>query len=192
MHHDLQRGRPLEVRWLSGGVAEMGAAAGVPTPVNRAVYDVLAQPSTHLQWAGDEAPNKLFKLLSLESPGGRAVVGTKFTSMGSNMLGMVFHDQSVVTEAAPPSLFVFETTSHLERKHRRPWEARFVHRYEVRPEGSASCIENTVDVYPLNYRPWWLHPLVRPMIGKKLPKLMAANMRNLARTAERHSGNERL
>ena len=41
MDHDLQRGRPLEVRWLSGGVAEMGAAAGVPTPVNRAVYDVL-------------------------------------------------------------------------------------------------------------------------------------------------------
>ena len=41
MHHDLQRGRPLEVRWLSGGVVEMGAAAGVPTPVNRAVYDVL-------------------------------------------------------------------------------------------------------------------------------------------------------
>ena len=41
MHHDLQRGRPLEVRWLSGGVAEMGAAAGVPTPINRAVYDVL-------------------------------------------------------------------------------------------------------------------------------------------------------
>ena len=32
MHHDLQRGRPLEVRWLSGGVVEMGAAAGVPDP----------------------------------------------------------------------------------------------------------------------------------------------------------------
>jgi 2-dehydropantoate 2-reductase len=42
MHHDLERGRPLEVRWLSGGVAEMGAAAGVPTPVNRVVHDVLA------------------------------------------------------------------------------------------------------------------------------------------------------
>ena len=41
MHHDLQRGRPLEVRWLSGGVVEMGTAAGVPTPVNRGVYDVL-------------------------------------------------------------------------------------------------------------------------------------------------------
>ena len=42
MHHDLARGRPLEVRWLSGGVAEMGAKVGVPTPANRAVYDVLA------------------------------------------------------------------------------------------------------------------------------------------------------
>ena len=41
MHHDLDRGRPLEVRWLSGGVAEMGAAVGVPTPANRAVHDIL-------------------------------------------------------------------------------------------------------------------------------------------------------
>ncbi len=41
MHHDLERGRPLEVGWLSGDVAEMGAALGVPTPVNRAVHDIL-------------------------------------------------------------------------------------------------------------------------------------------------------
>ena len=32
MHHDLQRGNPLEVRWLSGGVVEIGRAMGVPTP----------------------------------------------------------------------------------------------------------------------------------------------------------------
>lgn len=41
MHHDLQRGQRLEVQWLSGGVAEMGAKLGVPTPANRAVYDIL-------------------------------------------------------------------------------------------------------------------------------------------------------
>jgi 2-dehydropantoate 2-reductase len=41
MAHDLQRGQRLEVQWLSGGVAEMGAALGVPTPANRAVYDIL-------------------------------------------------------------------------------------------------------------------------------------------------------
>jgi 2-dehydropantoate 2-reductase len=42
MHHDLQNGRPLEVRWLSGGVVELGRQVGVPTPLNRAIADILA------------------------------------------------------------------------------------------------------------------------------------------------------
>jgi 2-dehydropantoate 2-reductase len=42
MHHDLQRGNRLEVRWLSGGVVELGKQVGVPTPLNRAVADILA------------------------------------------------------------------------------------------------------------------------------------------------------
>jgi 2-dehydropantoate 2-reductase len=48
MYHDLVRGNPLEVRWLSGGVVELGKAAGVPTPLNRAIADILA-----LQAAGN-------------------------------------------------------------------------------------------------------------------------------------------
>jgi len=42
MHHDLERGNPLEVEWLSGGVVQLGEKAGVPTPANRAVWDILA------------------------------------------------------------------------------------------------------------------------------------------------------
>jgi 2-dehydropantoate 2-reductase len=42
MHLDLERGNRLEVAWLSGGVVELGQAAGVPTPVNRAVSAILA------------------------------------------------------------------------------------------------------------------------------------------------------
>lgn len=42
MHHDLERGNRLEVRWLSGGVVELGRQKGVPTPLNRAVADILA------------------------------------------------------------------------------------------------------------------------------------------------------
>lgn len=42
MHNDLERGNRLEVAWLSGGVVELGQAAGVPTPLNRAVSDILA------------------------------------------------------------------------------------------------------------------------------------------------------
>jgi 2-dehydropantoate 2-reductase len=41
MHHDLQRGNRLELPWLSGAVVELGARAGVPTPRNRAVRDIL-------------------------------------------------------------------------------------------------------------------------------------------------------
>lgn len=42
MHHDLERGNPLEVDWLSGGVVQLGSAKRVPTPANRAVCDILA------------------------------------------------------------------------------------------------------------------------------------------------------
>jgi 2-dehydropantoate 2-reductase len=42
MFHDLEKGNRLEVDWLSGGVVELGQAVGVPTPLNRAVSDILA------------------------------------------------------------------------------------------------------------------------------------------------------
>jgi 2-dehydropantoate 2-reductase len=42
MHHDLERGNRLEVEWLSGGVVQLGMRARVPTPANRAVWDILA------------------------------------------------------------------------------------------------------------------------------------------------------
>lgn len=42
MHHDLEAGNRLEVEWLAGGVVQLGRAVGVPTPANRAVWDVLA------------------------------------------------------------------------------------------------------------------------------------------------------
>ncbi len=41
MHHDLERGNRLEVRWLAGAVVELGRAKGVPTPLNRAIADIL-------------------------------------------------------------------------------------------------------------------------------------------------------
>ena len=38
---DLERGNRLEVEWLSGSVVDLGAAVGVPTPIHRAVRDIL-------------------------------------------------------------------------------------------------------------------------------------------------------
>jgi 2-dehydropantoate 2-reductase len=42
MANDLERGNRLEVPWLSGGVVKLGAALGTPTPLNRAIADILA------------------------------------------------------------------------------------------------------------------------------------------------------
>jgi 2-dehydropantoate 2-reductase len=42
MQGDLARGNRLEVPWLSGTVVQLGAKLGVPTPLNRAVSDILA------------------------------------------------------------------------------------------------------------------------------------------------------
>ncbi|HWI15998.1 MAG TPA: 2-dehydropantoate 2-reductase [Burkholderiales bacterium] len=42
MHHDLERGNPLEVSWLAGAVVALGEAAGIATPANRAVCAILA------------------------------------------------------------------------------------------------------------------------------------------------------
>jgi 2-dehydropantoate 2-reductase len=46
MHHDLNGRKRLEVSWLSGGVVQLGERAGLPTPMNRAVWDVLALQET--------------------------------------------------------------------------------------------------------------------------------------------------
>jgi len=42
MAGDLARGNRLELPWLSGAIVELGEKAGVPTPLNRAVRDILA------------------------------------------------------------------------------------------------------------------------------------------------------
>ncbi len=41
MHHDLERGNPLEVAWLSGAVARFGDELKIDTPVNHTVYAAL-------------------------------------------------------------------------------------------------------------------------------------------------------
>lgn len=42
MHHDLERGNRLELAWLSGDVVARGERLGIPTPCNRAVFDLLS------------------------------------------------------------------------------------------------------------------------------------------------------
>ena len=41
MRNDVERDNRLEVEWLSGDVVARGKQLGVPTPINRTVYDIL-------------------------------------------------------------------------------------------------------------------------------------------------------
>ena len=41
MLEDLERGKPLELPWLSGGVVRLGESVGVPTPIHRFIATVL-------------------------------------------------------------------------------------------------------------------------------------------------------
>jgi hypothetical protein len=151
-----------------------------------AVYRVVADVATHLDWAGERARDKRFRLLTLDAAGGPASVGTTFASTGANSKngGMTFHDRSTVTDATPPRAFAFETESRLERRHRPTWHGRFAHRYTITSDGSGARVDYTCAVYPGNYRPYWLHPLCRPATRRMVQRAMRRNMENLARLAE--------
>jgi 2-dehydropantoate 2-reductase len=42
LHHDLEANRPLEIEWLAGAVVALGRNHAIPTPLCRAVWDILA------------------------------------------------------------------------------------------------------------------------------------------------------
>ena len=147
------------------------------------VYDTIAELRNHLDWSGERASSETFKLLSIDAPDGLATVGTVFTSSGEADNG-TFHDRSVVTVAAGPTTFVIETDAHLDRKRGRPWDAHFIHRYDVTPEGDGSRITYTETIERVNYVPYWLQPGVRSIFKLYVNRADRKQLENLARLAE--------
>jgi hypothetical protein len=147
------------------------------------VYETVTDLSAHLEWSGERASDDDFKLLELDAPPGNAGVGTAFTSVGANFNG-TFRDRSVVTEAAPPNVFVIETDSRLERTRGKPWHVEFRHRYDIKADGTGSLITYTDATRHMNYVPYWLHPLIRPLTRRAIHKADTKQLENLARLAE--------
>jgi hypothetical protein len=147
------------------------------------VFETVADLRNHLDWSGERASSETFKLLSIEAPDGPAAIGTAFTSSGAADNG-TFHDRSVVTEATRPSSFVIETDAHLDRKRGKPWDAHFIHRYDVAPEGEGSRITYTETIERVNYVPYWLQPGVRSIFKVYVNRADRKQLTNLARLAE--------
>src|SRR5438270_5867654 len=99
-----------------------------------AVYAVLADLRTHLQWGG-VGQSADFRLLTLEAQAGPAVAGTTFTSTGTiPMSARRWNDRSTVTVADRPRRFEF--TTEARAGDGRAMTATYSHRYEISAEGS--------------------------------------------------------
>jgi hypothetical protein len=56
------------------------------------------------------------------------------------------------------------------------------------PEGEGSRITYTETIERVNYVPYWLHPLVRPIFKVYVNRADRKQLANLARLAEERSG----
>lgn len=171
---------------MGGAFFAMRLSASAKAPAE-AVYELLADLKQHLVWAGERAPKKSFRLLTLEAPDGAASVGTEFSSTGADSSGR-FEDRSMVTEATAPRVFAFETDSRLARKKGEPLESHIVHRYELAPNGSGTTISYSISIERVNYLPYWLKPWFQPLSKMMVGSMGKKHLENLARMAEERSG----
>jgi hypothetical protein len=118
-----------------------------------AVYDVLADLSSHLEWAGARQLETT-RLLSMEAPTGPATVGTEFVTTGSDGKVARFADRSVVTEALRPTDFEFVTDSRRRGKPGgRPWHLTMIHHYSIDPQPTGCRVTYTEEVTRISGAP---------------------------------------
>jgi hypothetical protein len=155
-----------------------------------AVYDLLADLPSHLDWAGARQKPKM-ALLSMDAPEGPATVGTEFRTTGADPTGG-FSDTSVVTEADRPRAFEFVTEAHLVTKRGATADWTNVHRYEIQPDGDGARVVYTARIARISALPG---PLALLKVGALAPVLTAfwarinrRTLGNLARVAEERAG----
>ena len=147
-----------------------------------AVYDALADLSTHMVWAGDETGTQKFRLLTMQQPGGVAVAGTRFSSTGVVQMG-TFRDETIVTESAPGARFWFRTESVLERKRAASWIGTFEHRYTLESTGDDTLIRYTCSIYTRSYVPYWWKLPMKPMTKVMVQRTARHCLRSLGNLA---------
>jgi hypothetical protein len=152
-----------------------------------AVYDLLADLRTHLDWGGTRQ-RRDFRLLTLHAPPGPAGVGATFSSTGTIPMSVRhWEDRSTVTAADRARVFEFITDA--SNGGARGMRARYRHRYELAPEASGSRVTYTITQLEV------AHPMLRmalPAItdltwGMAIPMLCGRGLRNLLVLAERNA-----
>lgn len=171
--HDDRRGIP-RIRLRSQSTA---------TP--EAVYGLLADLRSHLDWGG-ERQSAGFRLLTMDAPPGRATVGVEFRSTGTDGKHRVNQDRSVVTEATAPSVFEFVTESRCLRKDGTlAMDATVVHRFEIAPIDGGCTAAYTAHTVRLEPVPAIFRlPVLSSMARRILGSMLRRGFRNLLAMAE--------
>jgi hypothetical protein len=149
-----------------------------------AVYDVLADLQTHLEWGGARQ-RRDFRLLSLDASRGPASVGTAFSSTGTIPMSMRrWEDRSTVMVADPPR--IFELTTEARAGVQRAMTARYRHRYEISPEAAGSRVTYTLTQLAIaNPMLRLALPGIRQLTWRMgIPMLASRGLRNLVALAE--------
>ena len=167
--------RPIEV------AAEVQSAAPA-----EAVYDLLADPASHLIWAG-ERQGSSSRLLTIDAPPAPIGVGDEFSTTGADPMGG-FADRSVVTEATRPSAFEFVTEATLTTKKGASSVWTNVHRYELGRTAHGCHIAYTLRVTRISDLPGLLRvfnwPVLSSIGGHAAAGLAKKGAVNLAGLAE--------
>jgi hypothetical protein len=148
-----------------------------------AVYDLLADLQSHLDWAGVRQTRD-FHLVSLEAPPGPAAVGTTFSSTGViPMSQRRWSDRSIISAADRP--FKFEITTQARAGDRNAMTAVYRHKYEISPAAGGSRVTYTLTQLSIT-KPmlrWALPGMVR-MTWLMTPMYAGRGLRNLIALAE--------
>lgn len=148
-----------------------------------AVYDLLADLRSHLEWAGARQTRD-FHLVSLDAPPGPATVGTTFSSTGViPMSNRRWNDRSTVTGA--DWLRMFEITTQACNGERRPMTAVYRHTYEISPEVDGSRVTYTMSQLAItNPMLRWALPGMDRLTWLMTPIYAGRGIRNLLALAE--------
>lgn len=127
-----------KVQW-DGGAEYTMVLEGHSDAPPAAVYDELADLSTHLTWGGTKQyPG--FRLLSLDASG-PAKVGTRFASVGSIPMTRVrWENDNEVTQARPGEVLELRTHAVARWRSGRRTDARYEHRYDIESDGAGSHV----------------------------------------------------
>ncbi len=162
---------------------------GTSTAPGEAVYDLLADLQSHLEWGG-RRQLETTRLLTMEAPPGPATVGTEFFSTGSDGKVARWTDRSVVTEATRPEVFEFVTEGRRDGKPgSRPWLFTAVHRYAIAPQPVGCRVTYTQELTRLSGAPKLLFARgISRIVFRVSARYMRRGFDGLLALAEERSG----